>query len=452
MLEELLSKQEGKTLEFKENTQSLHRIIQTIIAFSNTAGGVLIIGVKDKTKEVVGISNISKEEEKISSALADSVRPLLLPTFHFYTWRGKDVLIIVVSHSVAPYYLLSAGLEKGVYMRLGSTNRIADAQTIIEIKRLKEYKSFDAEPNYSCPIDKIQFDLVEKLFKEVSKKFTAQTAQSLHFVTKYHDKKFPTNAAVLLFAQKPTDYLPDARIRLARFLGVDKSEILDMQDLEIPLAIALDPIVQFIRRHTSTAAEFGALKRKDIPQYPAAVVREAVINALLHTDYSLTGASITIGIFTDRIEITNPGALPFGLSLEEALAGVSLLRNRAIGTIFRELLLIERWGSGLGRMIAACEQDGIKPPKFEEIGSFFRVTLYPAFTMHPHKKIKQSWQELMITYLREHKHITSQQAQKLWNVTQRTTSTRLKNMCKEGVLIELSTSPYDPHKKFRLSH
>jgi predicted HTH transcriptional regulator len=83
MLKELLAKEEGKTLEFKENTQSLQKIIQTIIAFANTAGGTLVIGVKDKTKEIIGLDNLLKDEEKIASAIADSVVPLLIPNFQF---------------------------------------------------------------------------------------------------------------------------------------------------------------------------------------------------------------------------------------------------------------------------------------------------------------------------------------------------------------------------------
>lgn len=93
MLKELLSKEEGKILEFKENTQSLQKIIQTIIAFANTAGGTLIIGVKDTTKEIVGLDNLLKDEEKIANAIADSVSPLLITNFKFHTWRNSDLLI-----------------------------------------------------------------------------------------------------------------------------------------------------------------------------------------------------------------------------------------------------------------------------------------------------------------------------------------------------------------------
>jgi len=447
MLEELLTKEEGKTLEFKENTKSLQKIVQTIVAFANTAGGTLVIGIKDKTKDVIGLANVLEEEERIANAIADSVSPLLIPSLQLHTWRDRDLLLISVPHGFGPYYIKAKGIEEGTYVRFGSTNRLADATTILEIQRLKEHKYFDEQPNFDCTVTEINFDLAKELFANISKKLTDRTAKSLGLIVQYHAKELPSNGAVLLFADHYKDFFPDAIIRLGRFSGTDKSQIIDQQTLEVPISTALEPIIAFIRRHTSIAAEIGETRRKDIPQYPPAVVREAVINALLHTDYSIKGASIQVAIFEDRIEITNPGCLPFGLSFEAALSGISQLRNRVIGRVFRELNLIEQWGSGLGRMLNICGQQGIPLPKFEELGNFFRTTLYHginAFTGI------EGWQKQIITYLKAHKEILPKKAQELWEVTSRTTSSRLKKMCEQGILVEISTSPFDPQKKFSL--
>lgn len=447
MLEELLTKEEGKILEFKENTKSLPKIIQTIVAFANTAGGTLIIGIKDKTKEVIGLANILEEEERIANAISDSVSPLLIPSLQLHTWRDRDLLLISVPHSFGPYHIKSKGVEEGTYIRFGSTNRLADVATILEIQRLKEHKYFDEQPNFDCTINEINFDLAKELFAKISKKMTDRTAKSLGLIVQHHAKELPSNGAVLLFADHYREFFPDAIIRLGRFLGMDKSQIIDQQDLETPISTALEPIIAFIRRHTSVAAEIGEMRRKDIPQYPPAVVREAVINALLHTDYSIKGSSIQIAIFEDRIEITNPGCLPFGLSFEAALSGISQLRNRVIGRVFRELNLIEQWGSGLGRMINICEKQRIPLPKFEELGNFFRTTLY-----HGVNKLflTEEWHRPIIEYLKRNKKILPKKAQELWKVTSRTASSRLKKMCEEGILIEISTSRFDPQKKFSL--
>lgn len=447
MLEELLTKTEGKTLEFKENTSSLQKIIQTIVAFANTAGGILVIGIKDKTKEVVGLDNVLQEEERLASAIADSIHPQLIPSFQLHTWRQRDLLIISVPHTFCPYYIKSKGLAGGAYIRIGSTNRVADQETITQIQQLKEHKHFDEQPNFNCQLNDINFEQAKSLFAEVSKKFTTQTAHSLGLVMDYQEKKIPTNGAVLLFSDNYSTYFPDAHIKLGRFLGTDKSEILDHLNLVSPISIALDPILAFIRRNTSMSAKIGAKRRIDIPQYPPAVLREAVINALVHTDYSIKGASINIAIFDDRIEITNPGGLPFGLSMEAALSGISQLRNRVIGRVFRELDLIEQWGSGLGRMKSICLDNGINTPLFEEIGTFFRVTLYHQTSK---KNNYKDWHKPIIEHLKTHKKISPKKAQVLWKVSSRTTSSRLKKMCYEGCLVEISTGVFDPQKTFAL--
>lgn len=178
------------------------------------------------------------------------------------------------------------------------------------------------------------------------------------------------------------------------------------------------------------------------------ILREATMNALVHADYANHRSPIQIAIFDDRLEITNPGSLPFGLSLDTAISGVSQLRNKVLGRTFRELKLTEHWGSGLKRMLAACEQQNISLPKFEELDNFFRITLYPQTT----RSIPSaSWQEPVFLYLKKHGKINAKAAQEIWQVTRRTTTTRLKEMCQEGLLAEISTSPKDPHKVFVLS-
>lgn len=317
-------------------------------------------------------------------------------------------------------------------------------------------RDFDEQPNFNCPLSGINFDKAKELFTGVGKKFTDRTARSLGLIGQYQMVEKPTNGAVLLFADNYIDYFPDAHIRLARFLGSDKSEVLDHQDLIAPISVALDPILAFVRRHTLMAAVFGATRRKDVPQYPVAVVREAVINALVHTDYSIKGVSIQVAIFDDRIEITNPGCLPFGLTMEAAISGISQLRNRVIGRVFRELNLIEQWGSGFGRMRAGCAEHGIPEPKIEELSNFFKVTLYSKRKTHQSKPDKgksatnKSWQKPLVDYVEKHETVTPKKAQVLWRVTPRTTSTRLKQMCRDGLLVEVSTGPFDPQKTFRL--
>lgn len=218
--------------------------------------------------------------------------------------------------------------------------------------------------------------------------------------------------------------------------------------MKSPLPIIVDEVLAFIHRNTSLGAKIETARREDIPEYPLAAVREAVINAILHADYSTRRSPIQVAIFDDRLEITNPGPLPFGLSLKTALSGVSQLRNKVLGRVFRELQLIEQWGSGLNRISEICQQQQINPPKFEEWDHFFRMTLYP-------RTVKivpiQPWHIPVVEHIQQNGKISAMEAEKLWKVTRRTATTRLKKMCQEGLLVELSTGSFNPYKTFILA-
>ncbi len=448
MLELFLSQEEGKLLEFKENADSPNRIIQTIIAFANTAGGTIIIGVKDKTKEAVGVNDVLKEEERIANMVADSIMPLITPNFQFHTWRNRDFLIISVGYSPMPYYLKSKGIENGVYVRLGSTNRVADRATVAEIQRLAIHQSFDELPNLQAKQDDIDFLHANIRFGlSANKKFDLNVAKSFNLLVQHQSTYYPSNGALLLFGKERRRFFPDAIIRCGRFSGITKSQIIDQQEIDVALPSAVSEVISFIERNTMNRVEIGRTHRVDIPQYPPVVLREAIINAIVHADYSIKGASIQVAIFSDRLEITNPGALPYGLSLEKALSGISQLRNRVIGHVFRELGLIERWGSGLGRMMDVCRTHGMKEPQFEELDQYFRVTLYHDAHL---TSINVVWQQDIVEYLGQRESVTTKDASIFWKVTERTASSRLKRMLDDGLIFEIGTGPYDPKKKFVL--
>jgi hypothetical protein len=159
-------------------------------------------------------------------------------------------------------------------------------------------------------------------------------------------REVPSQGAVLLFGKNRRRLFPDATIRCARFLGTDTARFADQTEIDEHLPRAIESAIAFIERHTYQRIEIGRVRRREHPEYPPPVVREAVINAAVHADYALGGAGIRVAIFDDRIAITNPGLLPFGMTLEAALSGVSRLRNRVIGRTFRELKLIEQWNGG----------------------------------------------------------------------------------------------------------
>lgn len=446
-IESLLSMAEGKTLEFKENCSSVHKIVQTVVAFANTAGGTIVIGIQDKTKKVVGLSDSLADEQRLANAFADNIQPLLIPDIQISGWRDRELIIISVPHTFGPYFIKSDGPEKGVMIRLGSTNRRAGPEIIQEIRRLARNTYFDEQPCSEINSEAIDFRAASEFFSAVSRQLNQAKMINLGLLLKQDGRLVPSQGAVLLFGKNRPSLFPDAIIRCARFQGTGKERFLDQTDINEYLPRAVEIAISFIERHTFQSADIGPVRRRDMPEYPYQAVREAIINAVVHTDYSLGGMSIKVAIFDDRIEFSNPGFLPFGMTLEAALAGVSRLRNRVIGRVFRELGLIELWGSGIGRMISACREHGIRPPKFEEIGASFRVTLYSEPIA---EQTAPEWLGILMEHFTIHKEITTRDAMQLWQTSDRTARTRLRSLVQKGVLAEIGTGPRDPKRAYVL--
>ena len=449
MIKYLLAQDEGKTLEFKENIRPVQNILRTAVAFANTAGGTLVIGVRDRTKEVVGIRDPLGEEERIASIFADSIRPTLVPEIQIVSWRDRELIIVKIPHLVGPYHIRSEGPEKGVYIRLGSTNRRAGPELIVGIQRLAVNTFFDEQPCTEVNSEAIDFRAASEFFSKASRTITPSARRSLGLLVDHAGREFPSRGAVLLFGKDRRSIFPDAVIRCARFRGLTTAQFIDQAEIDEYLPRAVECSVAFIERHTMHAAEIGRIRRKDTHEYPPLAVREAVINALVHADYSIGGMNIKIAVFNDRIEITNPGMLPFGITIEAAISGVSKLRNRVIGRVFRELGLIEQWGSGIGRMIVACSDAGLQPPRFEEIGNSFKVTLFNK-RVGASSQGEPEWQEQLEQYLLENNEISTSKAARIWDVSDRSARTRLRKLVSKGFLAEIGTGPKDPKRVYVL--
>jgi predicted HTH transcriptional regulator len=184
----------------------------------------------------------------------------------------------------------------------------------------------------------------------------------------------------------------------------------------------VEEAIAFVEKHAWHGAEIGAVRRRDRWNLPPEAVREAVINAVVHTDYAQRGAPIRLSIFDDRFEVENPGLLPLGLTIDDLPHGVSRLRNRVIGRTFHALGLIEQWGSGIQRMTAACRAAGLAAPVFEEIATRFRVTI-----------------------------ATTRVGPAAVDLSPRATRTRLARLVGRGLVREIGTGPQDPKRRYVLA-
>ena len=368
MLETLLHEAEGKTLEFKRDLSSPKNFLKTLVAFANTAGGRLIIGVEDGSRQVVGVENPLDEEERVCNLIADSIAPRLVPNVELITVENKTLLIVEVYLSgTRPHWLKAEGSESGVYVRLGSSNRQADRELIAELRRGVEGVAFDEMPMPDLSLEDLDIKGAEEMFKG-RRVLDEKALLTLKLLRQEQGKLVPTKGALLLFGKERVFHFPDAWVQCGRFIGHDKADIFDHIEIEEPLPKAIESIMLFLKKHAMRGADFSEIRRKDVWSIPLGILREAIINALVHSDYSQRGAPIRIAFFDDRIEIENPGILLPGLTIEDMKQGVSKIRNPVITRVFRELELIEQWGSGVRRIFKEAEEQGLPTPEFIEIG------------------------------------------------------------------------------------
>ena len=445
----LLSRPEGKTLEFKRDLSSPENVLKTIIAFANTSGGILVLGVEDGTKEVKGVPKILTEEERLANLIADNISPKLVPSIEVMSWRKTQVLTVEIYPSAnRPHSLNRLGPENGVFVRVGSTNRRADRVLIEEMRRYTQISSFDEQPELELNSEAIDFRAASEFFKP-TRKLTRRDLQTLKIVTSSQGRIAPTIGGVLLFGANRLDHYPDAWIQVGRFAGNDRRRILDSLEVRSYLPGAAEEVIAFLQKHMTREAVIGAVKRTDLWTFPVVAVRETLMNAIVHADYAQRGAPIRVALFDDRLEIENPGLLPFGLTIEDIQKGISKLRNRVLGRVFQELGLVEQWGSGIQRMTAACRERGLDAPRLEEIGTHFRVTL-SAIPQRVSAKDKRD--EVILTALAANLEsgLSTSEIAKQIKLSPRAARTRLAALVERGLVAEIGSGPQDPHRRYYL--
>lgn len=448
-LTNLLSRTEGKTLEFKRDLSSPEGVLKAIVAFANTSGGVLVLGVEGDTNNIRGVRDVLMEEERLANLIADSISPKVIPSMEVMPWRKTQVLAVEIYPSPnRPHHLNRLGPMAGVFVRVGSTNRRADSFLIEEMRRYNQVSSFDEQPMPDLNSEAIDFRVASEFFKPI-RKLTRSGLQSLKITASYQGRIVPTIGGVLLFGAARLDRFPDAWVQAGRFAGSDRRRILDSMEVRSHLPGAAGEVIGFLQKHMNREAVIGAVKRTDLWTFPVVAVREAIMNAIVHADYAQQGAPIRVALFDDRLEIENPGLLPFGLTIEDIQKGISKLRNRVFGRVFQELGLIEHWGSGIQRMTAACQDRGLDAPRFEEIGTHFRVTLSAVRRRAPSKDKRDQGILRALAAGAEGGLSTSQIAKRI-GLSPRAARTRLASLVERGLVAEIGSRLKDPHRRYYL--
>ena len=469
-IEEILQG-ESKHVEFKASLpKRSETYIKTMIAFANTSGGSLIIGIDD-SQIVVGVDKdtVFQIMDAIANTVFDSCEPQIIPDISFQTIEGRCIIIVEIYPGTnRPYYFKHVGKENGTYIRVAGTSRQADAMKIKELELEGTHSSWDEQ---ICIGYEVKAEAIDKLCHDIhmymmSAVESVEEKKNIPMITEEHllnwrllrktgSQLQAANAFVLLTG----DYFRFAKIQCALFKGCDRDDFLDKKEYSGPLYEQIEEAYRFVLRHINRSAEINGLVRKEKYELPVGAVREMIINAQCHRNF-MDASCIQVALFDDRLEITSPGMLYGGLTLQEALNGRSKIRNKAIAEVFSRMELIEGWGTGIRRIMKRAEEYELPTPEFMEIGDTFRVNLYRKDRKKPLKADKkpikadkkplyEKRRQLITEYVSENGRISNREARQLLSLAESTTKRILKQMVLDGYLIEQGEKKsriYLPHR------
>lgn len=355
--------QENIDIELKETYSK--NILREIVAFANTSGGVIYVGINDEGS-VVGVADADDMMLRISNIIRDGILPEVIPFIQIELTEmdSKQVIKITVAvGSERPYYVREKGLTPdGVFVRRGSACQPLSVAGIRDMMVSTSGKSYEEGRSL---IQELSFNSFRS--EMALRKLECGEAQmkTLHMIG---SDGLYTNLAYLLSDQCPYS------IKVAIFQGRDKTVFKSRKEFSGSLLKQLNDVYEYLDLYNKTKAEFKGLLREDKRDYPEEALREALLNSIIHRDYTFNGSTI-VNIFDDHIEFASLGGLVTGLSMEAIFMGVSQSRNPELSAVFYRMRLVEGYGTGIDkiqRLYADCKMQ----PVFMSAEGAFLVKLY----------------------------------------------------------------------------
>jgi ATP-dependent DNA helicase RecG len=397
---ELLSRGKGPGLHWFPEDVALSSLAETLVGMANTQGGTVLLGIAPRSSEIVGLANPQAARDRVFQAalLAEPVLVLPIPRTLQLDERedGSQVLWVTVPSGLPHVYVLD-----GRYLgREGSQTNPLSARRLRQLLVERRVVQFETLIPSASTLDDLDSQQILEYYRSVHGGESAGLDTAFEFL--YHrgvlyrvdGELRPTNAALLLFGCYPQQSLPNGGILAARFPEQSMSDTFLKQELTGTLPVQLRQAEAFVRANLPRVVRMEGLAHEERPEIPFEAVRELLVNAAAHRDYNLQGDNIHLYIFSDRLEIHSPGGLPGPVTLENLLEA-RFSRNPILVQVLSDLGFVERLGYGLKRVVNVMQKAGLRPPRFEEIGGSFRVTLYNALLYNT------SWADLSHTLLPE---------------------------------------------------
>ena len=428
---------EGQTVERKESLGERREIVETCAAFASAQGGRIYIGVRDNGV-IVGVQTGKGTLEGLANDIAQNTVPKLVPAITTVQEAGQTVILVEVEEN--PTKPVSA--YGRAYRRSGRTNQVLPASEIAELYFASRGVTWDETVRADATLDDIDAEKVRKFLSRARSErqweIDAQTPvePALRQLNLLKNGQL-TIAALLLFGKNPQRFLLQAKMRCARFKGDNEVEFLDLKVIEGDIIQQVEEAMAFVRRNTSMAAKIeGKLERTERWEYPPDAVREAITNAVCHRDYADSGNAV-VRVFDDRLEVSNPGGLPAGMTVEDLRQPhESKPRNKLVADAFFLIKYIEQFGTGIRRIINDCQEAGVPEPEFESRGGAFRIVfrkavspedLLSALKLNP-RQFKG------VKHAIEHGRLTRPDYERIAGVPRATANRDLADLTQRGVL------------------
>lgn len=379
--------------------------------------------------------------QKVTNTIRDSISPdvTMFTECNDRMIDGKQVLVVSICQGTSrPYYLAGKGIrQEGVFVRHGSSAVCASNEAIL--KMIKE-SSNDCYEDALSFNQNLTFKETEEYFKTKNFPLDKNKMQTLRIINQ--DKMF-TNLGLLLSDQCPLT------IKIAIFQGSNKTIFKERKEFTGSILLQLQNGYNFLEMYNRTRAEFKELNRIDILDYPEEAIRETLLNAIVHRDYSFSSSSL-ISIFDDRMEFITIGGLIKGVSLNDIMLGISVLRNQHLSNILYRLKLIEAYGTGIQK-IKACYSDCKIKPTFEVSDNAFKVILPNINYLREQQEGEvistarnvskrssaHSYEDMIISTLNRTGSITRKDLQATLNISQAMAILILRKLIKKGILIKI---------------
>ena len=426
---------ESEQIEFKENYTE--KIYKEIISFLNTNSGTIYIGYDDNGN-LVGLNNSKEIEEKISNGIKTNIYPdaRVFVSVNNEVFEDKNYISIKVSKGVDIYYLKEKGIVKGTYLRTGSCSIPASEETVKQMIIRNSSLSFETSISSN---QNLTFNYISKTFDENNINLNeANIKENLHITT---NKKY-TNLGLIFSDQNPFSF------KLAVYQSKEKENFLDRKEFNGSVLEIYDNLIEFLKLNTATYGLISSSVREDIEEYPEFILREIVLNSLIHRDYSTLTSNIINLYKDDGIEIISYGSLYGNITVDDILAGLSTSRNPFLQSIFMRIKRVEAIGSGLRRVNSYYEKIGLNF-EIKALPSTFIVTL-PRITLNnTNTQNFNADEDSIIKYIEKNGSITRRIAENLIKKEKTTTSMLLNKLVEDNILIKVGNGPSTRYEKNR---